>query len=239
MDNEARNTSDSQTTQNQTSQEGQSILQPTVAGKPQSKDSKKTFAVVLMAVSLILIIGGFLYFLGQRKSKEEAEESPFPEETIEEVATETPTPVVFSTPTASERGEVKIQILNGTGIAKEGSFLEEALKKLGYKVFTVGNSETQDFTDTEVTYSSTLKESVKSEIVAELNKLYKNVKTAKSSTLSYDIKIITGLRKGSTPKPSIAATSTAKASSTPTGTAKATSTASASPTSSPTPTPAP
>lgn len=197
---------------------------------PNKGGSKRTFAVVLMALSLVLIIGGIIYFLGQNKPGL-TEASPIPEALLGEMVETTPTPVptVSSTPKAADREVVKFQVLNGTGIAKEGSFLESALKKLGYAKFTVGNADKQDYTETEVTYASTLAAGIQAEITTELERIYTKVKVLKSPTLTFDVKIITGLRKGSTAKPSATPTATS------TATPKATTTAS--PTATPTPTP--
>ncbi len=194
--------------------------------------SKKTFAVILMALSLLLIGGGVFYFLGQ-KSSSTVEPTPTGEETFgaETSFEEEVEPTETASPKPVDKEAIKIQIFNGTGIPKEASYLQGVLKELGYTKIEVANSEKQDYEDTEVTFSKSLDSAVVTEITTQLEKIYKNVETTTSSTSSVDIKIITGLRKGATPK----ASSTATPKTSPTATPKVTSTATATSTSTATP----
>ena len=209
----------------QTSAPQAQVKYPIPAQKPKSK---KTFAVILMALSLVLIGGGIFYFLGQ-KSSNEAEPSPTAEETFGVMTEDEATPTASASPEAVEvdKESIKIQIFNGTGIPKEASYLQGVLKELGYTKIEAANSEKQDYETTEVTFAKSLDSSVVSEITAQLEKVYKSVKTSTSSSSTVDVKIITGLRKGATPKASDTATSKAS----PTATPKATSTATPTPTS--------
>ncbi|PIP57543.1 hypothetical protein COX03_02520, partial [Candidatus Woesebacteria bacterium CG22_combo_CG10-13_8_21_14_all_39_10] len=111
--------------------------------------------------------------------------------------------------------KVVISIENGTGIVGEAAYLRDILKSAGYSVFKVGNSATSDNINTTVTFSSSLEESVKTEITTKLNNVYKEVTVANSSTQKDDVLIITGLRKGATAKPS--ATPSPSPSASPTG----------------------
>lgn len=181
-------------------------------------------AIALMGFSLALIAGGVLYFMGQ-KNKDLAEASPTPAfylGTATEEPLATASVVPSASPKAFDKTKITIQILNGTGIPKEASYLEGILKGLGYTKTTPANSEKQDYTDCEVTFSSDIAEGAETEITAELKKIYKSVKTSESSTQKYSVVIITGLRTGATAKPS--STPTPKASVTPTPRPSATST---------------
>jgi len=195
---------------------------------------KKSFALVLMIISLLLVGGGVFYFLGQ-KSSGEAGASPTPEVTFGGVEEETPAPIESASPAPVDKTEISIEVQNGTGIPKEASYVQGLLRDLGYEKVEVGNSEKQDYTNTEVTFSSKLSSTAVSEITGLLEKTYKTVKTSTSSTIKSDVIIITGLRKGATPKAS--STPTTVASSTPKASTTSTATPTATPTEAPTATP--
>jgi len=214
-------------------EEQQPVSSPLSSGqmsRPSSKRDKKTVGLILLLIALVLVGGGVFYFLSLRNKQESRTESPTRTEApmiIEEESVSTSTP----TPTPAEvvdKKSVSIQVLNGTGIVGEAAYLQDRLNSLGYTSVKVGNAAKQDYESTQVTFSSSLSSSAVSEITKELEKIYQKVETKKSSSTSYDVEIITGLRSGQTPK----ASATPK----PTSTAKPTSTPTAKPTSSPTPT---
>ena len=189
------------------------------------KPKRKSPIWILMILALILIIGG-IFFLVKKSSNKEVEASPTPEsmgyETTQPEVTLEPTP----SPAAVDKKNIKIQISNGTGITGEASFLQGKLKTLGYTNIAIGNADNEDYETTEVTFSSSMVKEIVDEITKELKSIYTNVNTKTGSAGSYDIKIITGLKKGATVKPSSTATSTPtpKASSTTTPTPSPTAT---------------
>jgi len=204
---------------------------PTYAPTPQNqpKKGKKTVGLLFVVLAIILILGGVFYFLGKKGESEDLEASPTPQERFTETEPTTEPSPSESPEAEVDKTKVKIMIQNGTGIAKEASYLSDKLKVLGYEDIDSSNADKQDYTATTVTFSSKLASSVVSELTKELEKVYQDVNTTKSSSLTVDVKIITGLRKGATAKP--AATTAGSAS--PTATSKA----SATPTSTPTPAP--
>lgn len=217
-----------QDTENQVSQEPQvegGTSNPEV-GFPlsQQKTKKKNNMLVFIILGIVILVGGIIFFV--TKGKKESE-----------LVSPTPTSggITISTPSATETAEpkakadVSIEVLNGTGISGEAGYLQGKLRDLGYTDIEVGNADEQNQTVTTVTFSDTLDEANKKEIQTELEKLYEDVTVKTSSSLDFDLSIVTGLKKGQTPKPS--ATATPKATVTPTPTATAT------PTSTPTATP--
>jgi hypothetical protein len=200
---------------------------PTYAPTPQSepKKGKKTVGLLFVVLAIILILGGVFYFLGKKGESEDLEASPTPQERFTETEPTTEPSPSESPEAEVDKAKVKIMIQNGTGIAKEASYLSDKLKVLGYEDIDSSNADKQDYTATTVTFSSKLASSVVSELTKELEKVYQDVNTTKSSSLTVDVKIITGLRKGATSKPSASATP------------KSTATSSASPTASSSPTP--
>ena len=184
---------------------GQSNIEMgSVPSQPQRQlkgKGNKKLAVILIVIAVILIIGAGLFILGKTRSKDSEEiATPTPFDTF--IDESTPEPIETATPEPIDRTVIKIDILNGTGIPKEASYLQGVLKSLGYEDIEVGNASKQDNTITNVTFKSDLSDVIVDEITEELKKKYESVKTSKSSSLDFDIVVITGLRKGQTPLPS-------------------------------------
>ncbi|MFV1917297.1 MAG: LytR C-terminal domain-containing protein, partial [Patescibacteria group bacterium] len=100
------------------------------------------------------------------------------------------------------RENVSIQILNGTGIAKEAAYLSGKLEELGYSQIDAGNADSTDYVDTSVTFDETLPEEVIDDIMARLEEIYEEVNSDTSSDLGdYQVKVIIGYKKGYTPTP--------------------------------------
>ncbi len=184
-----------------------------LSSKPKEKSSKAGLIILIV----VALLGVGIFLLTKRAGEKEI------------APTETPTVTSSPLPTASaepiDRAEVSIEVQNGTGISGEAAYLQGQLRSLGYTDITVGNASSQDNEATTVTFKSGLNKEVVDEITAKLEALYEDVTTKTSSTQTKDVVIITGLRKGQTPRPS--ATATPKAS----PTATSTSTPSPSPTS--------
>lgn len=186
---------------------------------------------MLLIIGILILVGilGFvIYKSATNKIEVSAEPTPFDNLTAPTEPVETPTPLASpsGTPKAAvDRSQVEIQVQNGTGISGEAAYLQNQLKTLGYTDVKVGNAGDQNATTTTVTFSTTLDQSVVTEITQKLNALYQTVTTKTSASQTFDVVIVTGLRKGSTPKPSTAPSAS------PSGTPR--------PSTSPTPTPSP
>ena len=174
--------------------------------KQKSKSGVKTFLGIFILI--IFVVGGFLIFKDSGQKSSEPEATP---EVSGESTVSSPSP----TPAPVDKTKIIISIENGTGIAGEAAYIRDILKVAGYSVFKVGNAATTDNVTTTVTFSSSLAESIKTEITTKLNNVYKEVSVASSSTQKDDVLIVTGLRKGSTAKPS--ATPSPSPSASPTG----------------------
>jgi len=169
-----------------------------------SKGNKK-FAVILIVIAVILVIGSGLFILGKSRSKSGKEVvTPTPADTF--IDESTPEPIETATPEPIDRTVIKINILNGTGIPKEASYLQGVLKDLDYEDIKIGNASKQDNTVTNVAFKPDLSDTVIDEITGELKKKYESVRTSKSSNLDFDVVVTTGLRKGQTPVPSTTGT---------------------------------
>jgi len=210
---EAQNQSQGFTQGNSQPQENK-VSFPTV-GEQKKNGGAKTLLIVGILV-LIGVLGYVIYKSASGGDNEEVLSEPTPYENM--AAEEEPTVSPSTTPVASpsakiDKEKIKIQIQNGTGITGEAAYLQNLLKDLGYTNITVGNSSTQNATDTEVSFSSSLSSEVSTEINTKLTSVYQSVEKTSSTSTSYDVIIITGLRKGATVKPT--ATSTATPTATP------------------------
>jgi len=199
----------------QGSQSGVSF--PTV-GAPKKSGGGKTLLIIGILI-LVGILGFVIYKSASKESDALSEPTPFdnltsPSQDGTSSTTSTPT----ATPTAADKAKIAIQVQNGTGISGEAAYLQTQLKNLGYTDVKVGNAGDQNSTTTQVTFSKTLDSAIVSELTQKLNSLYQNVTISTSSSGPFNVVVVTGLRKGSTAKPSStpAATGTPKASPSPT-----------------------
>lgn len=210
--------------QNQLKQESQveekdaaSVSFPTV-GQPQKSGGAKTLLVVGILV-LVGILGFVIYKSATNKNGALAEPTPFENQIIGENTVATPTSTPTSTTKPADKSKVSIQIQNGTGITGEAAYLQTQLKDLGYTNVKVGNAGDQVATSTTVTFSKSLSQDVVTELTQKLNALYQSVTVKTTATLSdFDVVVVTGLRKGASPKPSVtpkSASPTASPSATP------------------------
>jgi hypothetical protein len=179
------------------------------------KINKKVFVFVFI---IILIVSAAIFLL--KEPNIEVEPLPESEPVEEEVQEPTTTPSQESL----KRESIRIEILNGTGIAKQAANFEEELNNLGYEDIEVGNvSKDETYENTEVTYSPSVDERVKDEINQILNDLYEDVTEDGSDLGDFDIRVIVGLRKGQAlPTDIPSPTPTVKVSPTPTATISAT-----------------
>lgn len=190
--------------------------------EPQSKGKFGKIIIAVVGVMIIVAIGGW-FILNNNSGTGEPNSSPTPGTgglsafpTPQETVSPSPTPTASSKPVA--KSEVKIDVLNGTGVPGEAGYLKKQLEDIDFSDITAGNADTQDATETTVTYSRDLSTAISDEITAKLKELYETVKT-KKATISggFDVSIVTGPRSKSTK-----ATSTPNASSSPTATPTAT-----------------
>ncbi len=190
-----------------------------ISADPKSKKSGSKWLLVFVG---LLILGGVGIFIFT-KPGEDAMPTPTPNfgvKPLESNETKAPTP----TAEPVKKDEVTIEVQNGTGIPGEAAFLQTKLKALGYSEISVGNADTTDYSETTVTFSKTLSQTIQEEIKDELEKIYKTVNSKTSTTQKSDVVIITGLRGTQTSKPLSQQTPKATSSASPSASPKATAT---------------
>ena len=92
---------------------------------------------------------------------------------------------------AQEKKDIKVEVLNGTGISGQAAQVKTLLEGLGYTNITLGNSQTitQDtLLETTASFSGTLKD----EITNSLKKDFSSVKLKDLQDQSFDVLIVTG-----------------------------------------------
>lgn len=190
------------------------VIQETPVATPPQPIKKKSKGKKPLVLTFVVILGGLgLYLIFKGVTGKTAEPSPTPDFTL----TVPSTPEPAETPEPVDKEEVTIEVLNGTGIAKEASFLQGKLADLGYKDIEAGNASSQDNTVTKATFSSSLPQEVIDEITEMLEETYDEVDVTTSRSLTdFDIEIITGLRKGQSPKPDATESPTSSPTATPT-----------------------
>src|SRR5258708_19598653 len=162
------------------------------ASQMQPQGSSKNWKWLLLLILFLVVIGAVTFFVFKSSKTSSGSESPSP--TASSDLSNIPTTEPTSTPNASpsDKTQVKIQVLKGTGVGGEASFIANQLKSLGYTSVTTGNATTQNATDTLVTFSPTVGQDVVTEITAKLKDVYTNVTTNSSTVDGADIQITTG-----------------------------------------------
>ncbi len=139
---------------------------------------------IAIAIIALMGIGYFMFFRGGNKAT--VEPTPTPEQTVEE-----PTPTEVP---AIDKKDIKIRILNGSGVVGEAGRVKAILEKAGFTVESTANADSYDHKETEIK----AKGAIPSAVLDELKKLL-NEYTVTTSTLedSEEINIIltVGARK--------------------------------------------
>ena len=214
--------------------ESSGVSFPTIGQQKKSGGAK---TLLIVGILVLVAILGFVIYKSASKTSEDTEALPT---TFDNLTTpssdqtmEVSTPMPSIAPSVTlDKTKVQVQVQNGTGIPGEAAYLQTQFSTLGYTNVKVGNSDS-NVTTTTVTFAKSLDAAAVAEITQKLNSIYATVSTQTSSSATFDVVVVTGLRKGATPKAS--GTPAPVASGSPSATPKASTT----PTPSPTPTKAP
>lgn len=142
------------------------------------------FFLLFFIVSALTVVFGGGYYLLQRSEQKDVS-------SVTHTPSSTPTP----TPITLAKEELKIRILNGTGIPKQASKVQKALEDKGYKKIETDNAEDANQQETQVTFSSRISEKLKREIMEVLESMFTTVVKDQDSNIDADVLIITGSEK--------------------------------------------
>ncbi len=159
------------------------------------QESQDKNAKWLWLLIVLIIIGAlvFAFFIGigpfaQLRGGAEEVASPTPESVSSPV----------SSPSASpeeevDKSEPAIRVLNGTGVAGLAASVKDFLEGLGWKVATIGNADSSDFTNTVIKFKEGF-EKFESALVADLENDYSVEVSSEEldATDSADIEITVG-----------------------------------------------
>lgn len=164
----------------------------------QKKEKKPTQVkqVFMLLISLLCLAGAVFWaassmgFLAPQKSLEKKSTtviSPSPKTTT------APTASKAAETTSSPKGNIKIQILNGSGVVGQASKIKDELTSLGFTNIQTGNAEGPIANTTIVVFSKEVSKADQNAIVIELKKTFNNIDTQQiPSSNAYDVSITTG-----------------------------------------------
>jgi len=146
--------------------------------------------LVSLAIGGLIIFGIFYYkgnFSGIQKNKL-AEKTPIPLPTNEMTASPTAEPVQM------DLEEVKIQVLNGSGVVGEAGYAKELLEDAGFDDIDTANARTYDHTETEISTYENMPGSVLDAITEALDEYDVVIRKDLDDNYQYDVVIILGER---------------------------------------------
>ncbi len=158
--------------------------------------SKKQLVWLLIAgVGLILAVGFALVSRGPLMSFL-SHASPTPAPVV--LSSPSPTPVASSVASSSavlKKDQLKVNVLNGSGISGQAGVIKDQLVEIGYKDITTGNAESV-LDSTNVKFSTVFDSKSKEELVLLLSKTFQAVTEATTSAKdTFDLIITTGKLK--------------------------------------------
>lgn len=166
-------------------------------------DRKIIFAAVLALIVLAIIIW-FLFF---RRSSQDVLETPqvTPTEVLERVS-----PTVEPTEAVEVKiSDLKIQVLNGSGIAGEAGKVAKLLEGVGFQDIETRNADSFDFTKSQVRLKSRAPEDTFDTIKKALGDNYEVVLADPlPEDEDYDVVVIVGKKEGAVEEPTPSLTPT-------------------------------
>lgn len=200
-----------------------------VDGGNKKKKLGKTFIILGIVILVALLAVGIVTAV---RNNAPAEPSPTPTP----VATPTPTP--SPTPEPVVLGDLKVQVLNGSGTPGEAGKVAKKLESADFTDIDTGNADSYDYKSTEVRVrpdmSDSVYEAIKTALAGDYTVTPGDPLTASSD---YDVVVIVGVNANATPTPKPTSTATPKPSTTSSPSPSASSSPSPSASASPSPSP--
>lgn len=143
---------------------------------------------VVGGVLILLALGAYFGWMQRSLWQKFTASQPETEAAVPPPSEPTPTPTVK--PLAKE--EVKIQILNGSGVRGEAAKISGLLQKIGFADIKTGNYSGQKISSTSAQFSSKVPSGLRQEITSQLATLFSKVFTAESTPSgAFDVVITT------------------------------------------------
>ena len=183
---------------------------PQVSSSASGNSSRKKIGKIVIIVGGLLLVALLAYgVITAVKKTTPATPSPTP---IPTPAAVTPTP--SPTPEPVEISELKVQVLNGSGVPGEAGKVSNLLKKEDFADITTANADSYDFKTTVVSLKASMPSSVYDTIELALSGDYTvELGDELEESSDYDVVITVGVNSNATPTPKPTTTATPKASS--------------------------
>jgi hypothetical protein len=168
------------------------VKKETIQTFEDDQDEKPNYLWIIIPTALLIggLVGGLItYFSGLSKlNADNPTPSPIP----------TQTPIVEPTPTATpvstfKKDELKIQVLNGSGVSGAAGKAKTLLETAGYKNVDTGNASMSDLSQTEIAIKSDKKDYLDT-VIKDIAKSYSAIEATKplAASSKFDIVITIG-----------------------------------------------
>lgn len=154
---------------------------------------KTNYLWIIIPTALLIgaLVGGLITYFSGLSRLQVADQTPSPVPSIEPVVTSTP---VASPSSTIKREDLKVQVLNGSGISGEAGKAKTLLEGLGYKNVDTGNASSSDFAQTEISIKTTNKDALAT-VIKDLSTKYSAVEASKPLVITSKFDIIVTLGK--------------------------------------------
>jgi preprotein translocase subunit SecG len=148
--------------------------------------SSSKLSKIMFLLSLLFLIGVFVFIFTHQKSSISSSKSSTPTVTL--------SPTIAPTPTSKPASAFKIKVLNGTGTAGEASKITKLLSVNDLKVDSTCNAANYDFTQTQVEAKKSVPKDIIDLVKKSLGNNYspKVLDSSLSESSDFDIIITTG-----------------------------------------------
>lgn len=155
--------------------------------------------IVAAAFLLVLLLAAGLYFFlfrskpGALAPNDVAKTNASPAAQVEEASSpaqeSTPAPQLVA---STKKEDIKVTILNGSGVQGQASKVRSTLASLGFINFQLGNAASFNLKETMVTYSDSVSDQIIDEVVANLEKEFTQITRQEDPKRRAEIVITTG-----------------------------------------------
>ncbi len=151
-----------------------------------------------MVIVIFIVIGGFIFLSGSKQAGFQFQKfNPFAKGTSKSGVLQSPTPSSVPSPDTSQKlsdkSQMAVEVINGTGKAGQAGKVKSMLENLGFSDIATENAQDPKNTITKVEFSNDIPSEVRSEVENELKGTFETVETEDlSSDSNFKIVITTG-----------------------------------------------
>lgn len=139
----------------------------------------------LFVVFLVVLLGAFLTMPGSKSIL--SFQKPLPQTSPSPMPSELPSP----SPSAVAKTDLKVQVLNGSGVVGQAGKLRDQMASLGFNLIDTGNS-LESSSQTIISFSKRVFQKIQDELLVELKKTFPDIESTQITSGEYDISIVTG-----------------------------------------------